>query len=448
VHDTYFIVAHLHYVLIGGVLFPVFAALYYWMPVVHGHPLSERAGRWVFGLMFGGFHLAFFPMHISGLLGMPRRIYTYADGLGWNTLNLLSTMGAFVLAAGVLVFVVDLIRICVRPRQEHDNPWGAPTLEWLPMDSYSTRSIPEVGSRYPLWDQEGLAGQVDRGEHWLPGTVTGFRETLVITPLTTRPHHLAILPGDSWLPFLAAFGTAGFFLLLTIKAVVASAACGVLAVGCIVAWLWQSDRGISRPTAEIGERVQVPIGARGRWSHSWWGVVLLLVVDATIFAAIAFSHVHVSMLTTVCPPPGAALPATRAVWLACALFAGSSLAWWLGGYGRTRRMLPHWHVLPVVLAACLAVAGCWVLIDAHQLAGLSPRRDAWSATVAAMLSYLGLHGVLAILIGSYMCVRIWQGLCGPRSTASYDNSSLLWHFGSVLGVVMATLPFVVTWWMD
>src|SRR5512145_1350219 len=110
VHDTYFVVAHLHYVLIGGMVFPLLAALYYWMPYTSRNALSERLGRWVFGLMFVGFNVAFFPMHLTGIVGMPRRVHTYLPGLGWDLLNLVSTIGAFMLAAGVALFLVDVAR--------------------------------------------------------------------------------------------------------------------------------------------------------------------------------------------------------------------------------------------------------------------------------------------------------------------------------------------------
>src|SRR5690606_10908856 len=109
-HDSYFIVAHLHYVLFGGMVFPLFAAFYYWAPFISARALSDRLGRWAFWLMFIGFNVSFFPMHFTGLAGMPRRVYTYADSYGWGTLNMMSTVGAYMIAAGVLAFLVDLAR--------------------------------------------------------------------------------------------------------------------------------------------------------------------------------------------------------------------------------------------------------------------------------------------------------------------------------------------------
>ncbi|RYF36420.1 MAG: cytochrome ubiquinol oxidase subunit I, partial [Comamonadaceae bacterium] len=235
VHDSYFIVAHLHYVLIGGMVFPLFAGIWYWAPLLKGHALPERAGRWSCGLMFIGFNLAFFPMHIAGLQGMPRRVYTYDAGVGWSLWNALSTAGAFVFAAGVLLSFVTLARGLLRPRREGGNPWNAPTLEWVPQESYGMRSIPQVRSHYPLWDQPGLAQEIMDGRHWLPGTVFGGRETLLTSPIRGTIRHLVRLPGDGWMHFIAAAGTAGFFLLLTVSWFVPAIACGVVAIAAILA---------------------------------------------------------------------------------------------------------------------------------------------------------------------------------------------------------------------
>ena len=179
VHDTYFIVAHLHYVLIGGLVFPMFAALYHWTPLLNGHRLSERVGRWVFGLMFGGFNLAFFPMHIAGLLGMPRRVYTYHAGLGWDLVEpaVVDRRGGVRGRRGAVLR--RRAAHLAAPRAAARQPWRAGTLEWLPAEDYGARSIPRStrASRCgagPAWPTRSTAGA-----HWLPGTVFGGRETLV-----------------------------------------------------------------------------------------------------------------------------------------------------------------------------------------------------------------------------------------------------------------------------
>jgi cytochrome c oxidase subunit I+III len=441
-HDSYFIVAHLHYVLIGGMVMPVLAALYYWMPVLHGHRLSERCGRWVFGLVFGGFHVAFFPMHIAGLRGMPRRVYTYDGGLGWDAANLVSSAGAALLAAGFALLAVDVVRTLRRPHRQHDNPWHAPTLEWLPTREYGTRSIPQVESREPLWRRPGLAGEVREGRHWLPGTATGLRETLVTTALRAELSHLIVLPGPSWLPFIGALGTAAFFLLLTVKWVVPAFAFGALAVVCVVAWLWQTDR-LPSPVARVADGVRLPVGAALAASPSWWATLVLVVVDLIVLASMAFGHVHLAMRLAVCPPPGAALPAFGAVLAAAGAFtaSGAAMAW--GGRGLGSTGLSRWRVLWIGVAAAALAAGFGLLMAAAGASGLNPRADGWSATVASLIAYVGLHVALLALCAAYLGARVWRGLVTPRQRATFDNVALLWWCGCVQGVVVALLPHVV-----
>ncbi len=449
VHDTYFIVAHLHYVLIGGVVFPVFAALYHWAPLVNGHTLSERWSRWIFGLMFGGFHLAFFPMHIAGLMGMPRRVYTYDAHLGWDLWNLLSSIGAFVFALGVLLFLCDAARTWLRPARTNDDPWHAGTLEWLPTGNYGTRSIPQVDSREPLWHQPTLAAEVEAGQHWLPGSVTGRRETLVTSPVHARPLHLLVLPGDSWLPLLAGLGTAGFFLLLTVQWVVLAVGFGVLGLAAMLAWMWQSDRTSGVHVARVAEGHSLPVGAVGVRSHSWWATLVLIVVDASIFAAFAFAHLHVSMLSAVCPPPGARLPGDEAVWTSIALAAvGAAAMAWLarrrtGGFSTSR--LPF--VALTLLATLITIAAWASGWAAHDAAGLAPRSNAWSATVAALLAWQGFHIAVITVMGAYLVARRWTGHLTQRQRATLDNVALFWQYSLLQGVLALGLVQWLPRWL-
>jgi cytochrome c oxidase subunit 1 len=200
VHDTYFVVAHFHYVLVGGALFPLLGAFYFWFPKMTGRMMSERLGRWVFGLIVIGFNLTFFPMHILGLEGMPRRIYTYQPELPWGGLNLFVSLSSVVLALGFVLFFIDAIRSARSGALAGPNPWGASTLEWAtasPPPAYNFRAIPVVSSAEPLWsDKETLPVAT--------GLRIDRRELLVTSVAQAQPEARESSPGDSIWPFWAA----------------------------------------------------------------------------------------------------------------------------------------------------------------------------------------------------------------------------------------------------
>jgi cytochrome c oxidase subunit I+III len=233
VHDSYFIVAHFHYVLIGGAVFPLFGAFYYWFPKVTGRMLSERLGRWNFWLFFIGMNVTFFPMHQLGFEGMPRRVYTYLAESGWGDLNLLATLGAVTIATSMLIFVINVIRSYRGGLLAGDDPWGGETLEWAttsPPPHYNFEYPPVVESRAPLWDTGGEMPVVT-------GLRTDVRDTLVTTLLDAEPDSKHRHPSPSIWPLLTAIATTILFVTLIFTPWGAVIGTPLLLLG-LLGWSW------------------------------------------------------------------------------------------------------------------------------------------------------------------------------------------------------------------
>jgi cytochrome c oxidase subunit I+III len=248
-HDTFFVVAHFHYVLVGGVVFPLFASIYYWFPKVSGKMLGEGLGKWNFWLTFIGFNVLFFPMHILGFQGMPRRIYTYLPELEWGGLNLLATVGGFIMAAGTLVLMVNVWWSLMRGKEAGDNPWGADTLEWAtssPPRNYNFERIPAVHGRHPLWDEKGpfVEDEEDPTLAWrraLEEPEEGKRETPATLALDATPDYTLQLPGPTVWPFFLALALTGVFLGAMVHPAMMLAS-AVLTVVALVGWHWPGMR--------------------------------------------------------------------------------------------------------------------------------------------------------------------------------------------------------------
>jgi cytochrome c oxidase subunit I+III len=242
--DSYFVVAHFHYVIIGGAVFPILGGLYYWLPKITGRLLDERLGKLSFWLTFVGFNLAFFPMHISGLLGQPRRTYTYQENLGWDLWNLLATIGAGVLALGILVVFFNWYRSTRRGEAAGTDPWGAETLEWStssPPPDYNFESIPAVRSLHPMWDQPELQRGPQRPEDGAY-LLAGGHETLATSLLDASPQAVLEMPHESPWPVALTVAMVVMFYGLLVDAFPLAAAGLAAAIASLAGWFWPREQ--------------------------------------------------------------------------------------------------------------------------------------------------------------------------------------------------------------
>jgi cytochrome c oxidase subunit 1 len=233
-HDTYFVVSHFHYVLIGGAVFPLFAGIYFWFPKVTGRMLSETLGKWNFWLFFIGMNVTFFPMHILGLMGMPRRIYTYLPEMGWGGLNLLVSFGAVIIVSSVVVFLINVVMSLLGGIPAGDNPWDASTLEWAttsPPPSYDHLFIPVVEGRDPLWDARNGELAV------ITGLRTDRHEGLVTSVMDAEPEHRYEFKPPTILPLLLAiFG--GGSIVIAIFTPWGVTVGAIMSLIILICWFW------------------------------------------------------------------------------------------------------------------------------------------------------------------------------------------------------------------
>ena len=448
-HDTFFVVGHFHYVLIGGALFPIFAGCYYFFPLVTGKKLSDRLGKIGFWLAFVGFNVAFLPMHLTGLRGMPRRVFTYPAGLGFDALNLTTSVGAFILAAGVAVIFWDLVRPKRGQPYSERNPWRAGTLEWLqemPGQPWGIRSIPEIDSRYPLWDQPDLVRDVDEGRFYLPDAEEGRRETLVTSVIDARPEQCLRLPGSSFVPMLAALTTGGFFILGTYHLWWLALASLAAATGVIIYWLWTGTAAIpEKEEKDVGLGLRLPLYVSGSQSVGWWAMFITMLAVLTAFVSLVFGYfffwtVHEDFPPDPSPGPGVFWPA-----VAAALLLG---AWALTLLARRWNRL-DWSIgfyAGLLSAVALSVAGGAALLAGPWVTGLDPASHIYPATVWVLVIWTAFQAVVGVVMQLYCVARRLAG----RMTARYDMDIsvvvLYWHFNAltvfITVAVVAGFPLV------
>jgi len=451
VHDTYFVVAHLHYVLFGGSVFPIFAGIYYWAPKYIGKMFSENLGRWHFWLLFVGFNLTFFPMHISGLLGMPRRVYTYQTGLGWDFLNLLSTVGAFLIAAGIAVFFYNIYWTVRFGERAPRNPWNADTLEWAqptPTTQYGFRTLPIVRSRHPVWDQEDLHQGTEQEETLVKTLAlypTQYRAQLVSSALDARPQEVIRISGPSIWIVVAALGVMLFSFFLIYDLVIPA---GVALVAFALAlFLWrrqyqQQPESNPRLDAEFERRTGVPIRGANNRNIVEGGVLILILFIAIIIATLVFTHLYLRVEAIQWPPEGIALPDPLLPGIAVALLivgvAVHTAA--VSGFNRRSSQRIWLGLAGGALAGVIAVA--IVIGHARQLA-FTATTNAYGSSFYA----LGLMPIVFVLLGAIISsVTAFWVLRSPAPVEDYHyvrHIARYWYGITLLSILVFVVLYLL-----
>jgi cytochrome c oxidase subunit I len=439
-HDSYFIVAHLHYTLIGGMLFPVMAGVQYYYPFAVGKTLSPKLGIWSFWMMFTGFNVAFLPMHLTGLLGMPRRVFTYSGEMGWGWLNMISTIGAFVFAAGFLLFIWD----CVRPKTHQPdasrNVWNAGTLEWVnrvPSDPWGLRSIPWIHSRYPIWDDKELLTTIDQGRGLLASAREGKRETLVTAVLDAEPEQILRVPGPSWVPAITAVGLAGVFIFPVFKLWVPTGFSSALFLTALLYWLWTGTAVIpEKQTKDAGGGLHLPLYVSGVRSTGWWAMFITMVGDLTAFLSLLFGYFFFWTIHEDFPPPGVTGPG----WVWPAVAAALTFCTWgatLGARFVNRRGNVPFARSFLVLGIALNFATMSALVAGPWSTGLDPTSHAYPAIVWALVIWIVAHLFAGFIMQAYCLTRsVWRKLT-PDHDADLWNVTLYWHFAGFCALLTA-----------
>ncbi|MGU3493719.1 cytochrome c oxidase subunit I [Xanthobacteraceae bacterium A53D] len=436
-HDTAFVTAHLHYVLIGGFVFPMLAGLCWWMPMMSGRRRIRGVGEVAFIVILIGFHGTFFIMHLTGLLGMPRRIPDYAQNPEWAMLNLTSSIFGFVMAIGFALFLIDVLLQALLGKRTARNPWNAPSLDWavaLPPPNYNFASQPWHGT------QPGEGGEaalpLARGEGFLPGAPRGLREVLVTSVGTAQPEQVAVLPFNTALPITLA-GAIGVFVLLLLAGLYPLAA---IALAPIVAIVWRWARTMAHPTGpdsvEVAPSVVLPNGQYATRNLTSTGLHMLLFANGAFFASLLFGWAFlwlVSPRSGIPPVAPDTLPLLTMAASLVGLLAGAGLAL---QHAASRVRDGQSTTRPLVLAALLLVA---VLshLGAYALGYLpDPTGHARDAVRAALLAYVGLHMALLGLCSAFAFDQARRGELSPSRSGSLAVCQVWWRYIFVVTVIV------------
>ena len=408
VTDTYFIVAHFHFVIFGAAVFPLLGGLYYWFPKVTGRMYHEGVGKLSFWLSFAGTAITFMPMHIAGLLGMPRRQWTYPADVGWGTTNLIETLGSYLLAAGLLLVAGNLALSLRRGAKAGRDPFDGATLEWAttsPPPPYNFAVIPTISSPYPMWDardREADIYRAQRGEYVLDEG----HQTPASTVVDAEPDQVLDMPSDSpWPITLAAFLALVFVFLLTGHWTTALVFAGAVAA-VLAAWHARESGAEGTPRSR---------------PNGWWGMAILLCSEVALFGSLIGTYFYLRLTSPQWPqgqiaPPSALLPIvlTAVLLASCVPLAAAT---------RARRPVPLVAVALLLQGAYLAAQ---VVSYLHDLGGFSPTSNAYGSIYFTLLGVHHAHVVVGLALEAWLLARLGRGVTYYRGVA-LQAIALYWY---------------------
>jgi cytochrome c oxidase subunit I+III len=446
-HDTHFVVAHLHYVLVGGFVFPMLAAAYYWLPQVTGRLPVFKLSIPAFWLIFIGFNVTFFGMHFTGLRGMPRRVFTYPADVGWDWLNLISSIGGFVLTIGFALFVLDVVLQLRFGRRFRRNPWEAGSLEWAqptPPPAYNFASLPSVDRRADTLDADRMGAELAAGRGYLGFTRNGWMETLAVDLTTGRPEQVVILPNQSFLPLWTALSIAGFVVLLLFQLYWFSLVPLALVLVFALKWTRTTGQREDWGPIPIGRGESAPTHYEVSGAPSWWGMVFTLFANGTLFASLVFGALFLWAVAPNWPPPTTGEFGLAAPVLALLAFALAAGANHMALAANRRGALPlGW----LALCAAAHLAAVTILVWFMRNALPDPTSHAFAATSFALLAYAAFHGGLGAVFALYGFERVRQGYVSPIRSLDLRIGSL-WHdytagSGAIAIILVVLMPLLV-----
>ncbi|MGY6532855.1 cytochrome c oxidase subunit I [Glycocaulis sp.] len=440
-HDTHFVVAHLHYVLIGGFVFPMMAAAYYWLPLMTGRLPVFSVSKTAFWLIFIGFNVTFLIMHFTGLMGMPRRIYTYEAGLGWDLPNLISSIGGFVMTAGFALFVLDIVLQVKFGRRFRRNPWGGTGIDWAmptPAPSYNFASLPLITSRDPLEDNPRLGADIAAGKGYLAGAPRGRMETLCVDMVSGEPDHVLELPNNDYTPFWMACGLAVFFTLFLLGFYAQSAIGLVIATVFGWRWLWSIGAKADPDPIDVGHGAVLPLQYAARSVPTLLGLKYFLAANAAFFGSLVFGYIFLWTTGPDWPPPEFldADPLRLAMLVAGLAGAGvlARLARRANDKGDAR-----WRALGLAgsaLASLLTLGGLAALAFTDAP---SPVSHAYGAITMAVIGYVMLHVLLGVLFSVYGLARSRFGYVSPVRSADMRGVDIWQAYAAITGLAALAL---------